>query len=256
MADAATVGTAIDAELAPAKCAGWSPAGAPAPAGWTGGWATDGVEQFSVPLGDADFVAAGVDVVAVEHRALVAAIAVLPPAELQAQLLLLRLCAGPRANYWLRALPLVASARLVAAVDTDSRAVLGRLIFDARDSPAVQQAGLDRRATGGRGVLSRPPCDGGRPSLCAPGCSRRGAVGGCGRGRFGRRRWTGACRADRGRGCTARCGCLGCGFELGGGHARCCGCGRRPWPCFRRGARSGCGGGGGRRCPARERRGL
>jgi len=146
MADAATVGTAIDAELAPAKCAGWSPAGAPAPAGWTGGWATDGVEQFSVPLGDADFVAAGVDVVAVEHRALVAAIAVLPPAELQAQLLLLRLCAGRRANYWLRALPLVAGARLAPAVDTDSHAVLGRLLFDARDSPAMQQAGLDRAA--------------------------------------------------------------------------------------------------------------
>jgi len=61
MTDAAEVGSAIDAELAPAKCVGWSPAGAAAPAGWTGGWSAEGVVQFSVPLGDDDFVSAGVD---------------------------------------------------------------------------------------------------------------------------------------------------------------------------------------------------
>jgi len=159
MADAAAVGAAVDAELAPAKCVGWSPAGAAAPAGWTRGWATEGVVQFSVPLGGDDFVSAGVDAVAADHRKLVAAIAALPPAELQAQLLLLRLCAGPRANYWLRALPLVAGARLAAAVDTDSQAVLGRLLFDARDSPAVKQAGLARAALppsmGGLGIGGR-----------------------------------------------------------------------------------------------------
>jgi len=31
---AAMAGAAVDAELAPAKCVGWSPAGASAPAGW------------------------------------------------------------------------------------------------------------------------------------------------------------------------------------------------------------------------------
>jgi len=91
MADAASVGAAVDADLAPTKCVGWSPAGAPAPAGWTGGWAAEGVVQFSVPLGGADFVSAGVNAVAAEHRELVTAIAALPPTELQAQLLLLRL---------------------------------------------------------------------------------------------------------------------------------------------------------------------
>jgi len=115
--------------------------------------------QFSVPLGDDDFVAAGVDAVAAEHRALISAIAAVPPAELQAQLLPFRLCAGPPSNYWPRALPLVAGARLAGAVDTVSRAVLGRLSFDARDSPAFQQVGLDRAALqpamGGLGIGAR-----------------------------------------------------------------------------------------------------
>jgi len=41
-------------------------------------------------------------------------------------------------------------------VDADSQAVLGRLLFDARDSPAVKQAGLERAALppamGGLGI--------------------------------------------------------------------------------------------------------
>jgi len=115
--------------------------------------------QFSVPLGDDDFVSAGVDAVAAQHREPVAAIAALPLAELQAQLLLLRLCAGPRASYWLRALPLVVGARLAATVDADSQAVFGQLLFDARDSPAVKQAGLEiaalQPATGGLGIGGR-----------------------------------------------------------------------------------------------------
>ena len=96
---------------------------------------------------------------AAEHRELVTAIAALPPTELQAQLLLLCLCAGPRANYWLRALPLVAGARLAAAVDADAQSVLERLLFDARDSSAVKQAALARAALptsmGGLGIGGR-----------------------------------------------------------------------------------------------------
>jgi len=47
---AAAAGAAVDAELAPAKCAGWSPAGALAPAGWPARWHADGVRQLSIPL--------------------------------------------------------------------------------------------------------------------------------------------------------------------------------------------------------------
>jgi len=139
-------GAAIDAELAPAKCVGWSPSGAPAPAGWSGEWATEGITQFSVPLGGHAWVDAAVLRLAAEQGALVGAIAALPPEQLQSQLLLLRQCAGPRANYWLRALPLSAGARLAGAVDADARAVLGRLLFDAGDSAATREAALEPAA--------------------------------------------------------------------------------------------------------------
>ncbi|GAB0498744.1 hypothetical protein MMPV_010093 [Pyropia vietnamensis] len=159
MADAAAAGASVDAELAPTKCTGWSPAGAPAPAGWGGKWAAEGVVQFSVPLGGHAFVAAGVDRLVADQRRLVAAIAALPPEELQSQLLLLRLCAGPRANYWLRCLPLEAAARLAAAVDADAKAALGGMLCDARDSTATRAAVLERAALppamGGLGVGGR-----------------------------------------------------------------------------------------------------
>lgn len=159
MADAATVGASVDAELAPAKCTGWSPAGAAAPPGWGGKWAAEGVVQFSVPLGGAAFVSAGVDGLVADQRRLVAAIAALPAEELQSQLLLLRLCAGPRANYWLRCLPLEAGARLAAAVDADAKTALGGMLCDARDSTATREAVLERAALppamGGLGVGGR-----------------------------------------------------------------------------------------------------
>jgi len=47
---AAAAGAAVDAELAPAKCAGWSPGGAAVPVGWPALWRGDGVRQFFVPL--------------------------------------------------------------------------------------------------------------------------------------------------------------------------------------------------------------
>jgi len=65
---AAAAGAAVDAELAPAKCAAWSPAGAPAPAGWPARWHADGVRQFSIPLGTDAFVASAVDTLAADHR--------------------------------------------------------------------------------------------------------------------------------------------------------------------------------------------
>jgi len=104
---AAAAGTAVDAELAPAKCAGWSPAGAPAPAGWLALWNAEGDRQFSFPLGTDNFVAAEVDSLVADHGCLTTAIVDLPRAELQSQLLLLRLCAVPQPKYRLRALPLV-----------------------------------------------------------------------------------------------------------------------------------------------------
>ncbi|GAB0497286.1 hypothetical protein MMPV_008615 [Pyropia vietnamensis] len=149
MADAAAAGASVDAELAPTKCTGWV----------GGKWAAEGVVQFSVPLGGHAFVAAGVDRLVADQRRLVAAIAALPPEELQSQLLLLRLCAGPRANYWLRCLPLEAAARLAAAVDADAKAALGGMLCDARDSTATRAAVLERAALppamGGLGVGGR-----------------------------------------------------------------------------------------------------
>eukprot|EP00170_Pyropia_yezoensis_P003798 contig_15889_g3809 len=64
------------------------------------------------PYHDDAHVTAWVDALADEHGRLLAAIEAPPPAQLQAQLLLLRVCASPRANYWLPALPLVWGARL------------------------------------------------------------------------------------------------------------------------------------------------
>ncbi|GAB0497288.1 hypothetical protein MMPV_008618 [Pyropia vietnamensis] len=82
-----------------------------------------------------------------------------PPEELQSQLLLLRLCAGPRANYRPRCLPLEAAARLAAAVDADAKGRLGGMLCDARDSTATREAVLERAALppamGGLGVGGR-----------------------------------------------------------------------------------------------------
>jgi len=157
--DAARLGRAVDAELAPVKCVGWCPSGAPPPPGWTAPWVTEGVTQFSVLLGSHSFVRAGVEGLVVEQRRLTDAIAALPPAALQMQLSLLRLCAGPRDNYLLRALPLEAAAQLAAAVDGDASAVLKGLLTDASDDPAVVAALLERAALppamGGMGIGGR-----------------------------------------------------------------------------------------------------
>ncbi|GAB0497402.1 hypothetical protein MMPV_008734 [Pyropia vietnamensis] len=156
---AGVAGAAIDAALAPAKCVGWSPTPQAAPEGWPAQWRADGLVQFSVPLGGDDFLSASVDAIAADHSRLVAAIVALPPRALQSQLHLLRLCAGPRANSWLRALPLVWGARLAGAVDRDARSALTALLCDAADPPARRAALLERAALpvamGGLGIGGR-----------------------------------------------------------------------------------------------------
>jgi len=144
--DAARLGGGVDAQLAPAKCVGWSPAGVAAPRGGPALWTTTGSNQFSVPLGGADFVAAAVDGLATAQVALCAAIRELLADQVQVQLLILRLCAGPQANYWLRTLPLADAARLVGAVDRGAQRVLAELLCDARDDAATRAAVVERAA--------------------------------------------------------------------------------------------------------------
>jgi len=104
---AAAACAVVDAKLAPATCARCSPTNAAAPAGRPARWSADGARQVSVPLGSDTFIAAEVDALAADHSRLTEAIVGPLRAELQSQLLLLRLCARPQQNYWLRALPLV-----------------------------------------------------------------------------------------------------------------------------------------------------
>lgn len=115
--------------------------------------------QFSVPLGSDAHVTAWVDALADEHGRLLAAIEAPPPAQLQAQLLLLRVCASPRANYWLPALPLVWGARLAGAVDRDARRLVLAALRDSRDSAATRTAVVGRAALppkmGGLGIGGR-----------------------------------------------------------------------------------------------------
>ena len=141
---AAAAGAAVDAKLAPSKCAGWSLGGAVAPVGWPALWRGDGVRKLSVPLGSEAIMTAAVDDLDADHYRLTEAIVSLPRSELPSQLLLLRLCAGPQPNYCLRALPLTWSARLAASVDRAARGGLRRLLTDARDAPAAVDALLAR----------------------------------------------------------------------------------------------------------------
>lgn len=143
---AGVAGAAIDAALAPAKCVGWSPTPQAAPEEWPAQWRVDRLTQLSVPLGGDQFVSAGVDAIAADHARLVTAIVALPPRALQSQLHLLRQCASRRANYWLRALPLVGRARLATAVDCSTRSALMALLCDAADPPARREALLARAA--------------------------------------------------------------------------------------------------------------
>ncbi|GAB0498740.1 hypothetical protein MMPV_010088 [Pyropia vietnamensis] len=159
MGDAAAAGASVDAELAPTKCTGWSPAGAPAPAGWGGKWAAEGVVQFSVPLGGHAFVAAGVDRLVADQRRLVAAIAALPPRSCSRSSSCSAFAPARAPITGCAASRLEAAARLAAAVDADAKAALGGMLCDARDSTATREAVLERAALppamGGLGVGGR-----------------------------------------------------------------------------------------------------
>ncbi|KAK1861993.1 hypothetical protein I4F81_004569 [Pyropia yezoensis] len=159
MRDASAWGAAIDAELAPTKCAAWCSTPQPPPAGFVANWRPGGVTQFSVPVGAAEFVSDSLtDLVAVERR-LARAVADLARSELQTQLLLLRYNLGPRANCFLRALPLVPAAQLAAALGREAVELVKGLLCDARDSPSVRQAVRERMplpvSMGGVGICGR-----------------------------------------------------------------------------------------------------
>ena len=149
----------MDAQLAPTKCVGWSPAGVAAPPGWSAQWTTEGLTQVSVPLGGADFVAAAAVGLETAQEVLCASRSALPGEHLQVQLLMLRLCAGPQANYWLRALPLGDGVRLAGAVDRGAQRVFADLLCDARDDAATRAAVVQRAALpprmGGLGIGGR-----------------------------------------------------------------------------------------------------
>jgi len=144
---AARLGKGVDAQLAPQKCVGWFPAGAAAQPGRPAQWTTKGLTQFSVPVGGAAFVAAAVDGLATAQVALFAAVGVMPSEHLHVQLLMLRFCAGPQANYWLRALPLADVARMAGAVARGAQRVLADLRCDARDDGATRAAVVERAAS-------------------------------------------------------------------------------------------------------------
>ena len=156
---ASRVGALVDAELAPSKCVAWSPGTATAPPNLTAQWRSEGVEQFSIPLGSRDFVAGRVAAMAAENAAGVAAIEALPEEHLQTKLLLLRFCAGPRVTYALRSLPPDMGATLAAAVDADVQRTLLALLCDADDAADLRAAALARAALpvrmGGLGLGDR-----------------------------------------------------------------------------------------------------
>jgi len=146
MASAARVGALVDAELSPTKCVAWSPGAPVPPPDLTAQWQSGGVQQFSIPVGHRDFVAARVAAMAAEHAAGVAAIVALPEEELQTKLLLCRLCAGPRVTYALRSLHPDAGATLAAAVDADVQRTVPTLLCDATDGAGVCAVLLARAA--------------------------------------------------------------------------------------------------------------
>lgn len=91
-----------------------------------------------MPLRTDKFMAAAVVRLMAEEGPVVDAIKALSSATLQAQRLIMCLCAGPRAIYRLRALPPLAGARLESALDRGSFAAAVRLVPDERDTPATR----------------------------------------------------------------------------------------------------------------------
>jgi len=138
MRSAAELGAKVDAELAPAKCAAWSPTPRTPPADLADQWRPARLTYFGVPVGGGEFVDGKVDQMAAAHARVVRAVALLPPDAVQAQLLLLRMCAAPLVTYALRCLPPAAATALAEGVDGTIRRALLRLLRakdDRRGTP-------------------------------------------------------------------------------------------------------------------------
>jgi len=159
MRSAAELGAKVDAQLAPAKCAAWPPTPRASPADLADQWRPAGITFFGIPVGGAEFVAAEVDQMAAAHARVVPAIASLPPDAVQAQLLLLRMCAATLVTYALRCLPPAAATALAEGVDATIRRALLRLLRAEDERWGTRQALVARAALsvhmGGLGLGDR-----------------------------------------------------------------------------------------------------
>ena len=140
MRSAAEPGAKVDAELAPAKCAAWSPTPRAPPADLADQWRPAGLTYFGIPVGGAEFVNAEVDQMGAAHARVVRAVASLPPDAVQARLLLLRMCAAPLVTYALRCLPPVAATALAKGVDSKIRRALLHLLRAEDDFRGTRRA--------------------------------------------------------------------------------------------------------------------
>ena len=162
MHSASELGAEVDAELAPAKCAAWSPTPRAPPSDLASQWRTDRLTFFGIQVGGDAFVTAEVDKMAAAHEKMVRAVVSLPPDAVQAQLLPLRMCASPLNTYTLRCLPPAAAKVLAARVDATVRRKLLGLFRAENDRRETRKTLLSRAALpvrmgglklGGRSVI-------------------------------------------------------------------------------------------------------
>jgi len=156
---ASELGAQVDVELAPAKCAAWSPTPRAPPSDLPTQWGTDGLTYSGIPVGGDEFVTAEVDKMAAAQDKVVRAVASLQPDAAQAQLLLLRMCTFPLTTYTLRCLPPAAAKVLAAQVDATVRRELLRLLGAETDRRETRKTLLSRAALpvrmGGLGLGDR-----------------------------------------------------------------------------------------------------
>ena len=147
---AVELGAKVDAELAPAKCAAWSPTPRATPTDLADQWQPAGLTYFEIPVWGAEFVAAEVGQMSAAHARVVRALASLPPDAVQAHVLLLCMCAAPLVMYALRCLPAAAATELAEGVDATTRRALRRLLLAEDDRWGTRQALVARTALPGR----------------------------------------------------------------------------------------------------------
>ena len=146
MCSAAELGAKVAAELTPAKCAAWSPTPRAPPTDLADQWRPAGLAYFEIPVWGAEFVAAEVGQMAAAHARVVRAVGSLPPDAVQAQLLLLCMCAAPLVTYALRCLPPAAATELAEGVGATIRRALLRLLLADDDRWGTRQALVARAA--------------------------------------------------------------------------------------------------------------